>query len=128
MASAGRIALLLLSVLIGALLALALSAHAATINFPRGTTGVTLAIENAIDCNDGSALVCLTTLPVQRAYLIALGPDGTFVTAAYRVLLNRPVDIGGLSYYTNRLAGGTITRDGIVDEIVSSPEYRGMHP
>jgi hypothetical protein len=113
-----------IAALIGALLAFA--AHAATITIP--SAGVTLTIQNALDCNDGSALVCITTLAHQRAYLLALGPDGTFVTAAYRVLLNRPVDIGGLSYYTNRLAGGTITRDGIVDEIVSSPEYRGMHP
>jgi hypothetical protein len=115
-----------IAALIGALLAFA--AHAATINFPRGTVGVNINIENAIDCNDGSALVCITTLPTQRAYLLALGTDAAFVTAAYRVLLSRPVDAGGLSYYVNRLSAPTITRDGVLDELIGSPEYRGMHP
>jgi hypothetical protein len=108
------------------LLLLSLPAQAATITIP--SAGVTLNIQNALDCNDGSALICLTTLAQQRAYLNAIAADGAFVAAAYRVLLARPADQGGLVYYSNRLAGNTITRDGVIDELIASGEYRSLHP
>lgn len=104
------------------LLALALPAHAATITIP--SAGVTLTIQNAIDCSDGSALICITTLAHQRTYLLAIEPDGKFVAAAYQTLLRRPVDQPGLVYYVNRLAGNTITRDGVIAELIASPEYK----
>ena len=104
------------------LLALALPAHSATLTIP--SAGVTLHIENALDCNDGSALVCITTLETQRAYLLAIEPDGKFVAAAYQTLLRRPVDQPGLVYYTNRLTGNTITRDGVLYELMASEEYK----
>ena len=107
-------------------IAFGLPAIAATINVP--ATTVSIAIENAIDCNDGSALVCITTLETQRAYLLAIEPDGKFVAAAYRVLLRRDVDQPGLVYYTNRLTGNTITRDGVIAELMASNEYRLLHP
>ena len=108
------------------LLALALPVHAAQITIPQA--GVRLDIEGAIDCNDGSALICITTLPTQRAYLLAYAGDGAFVAAAYRVLLRRAADVPGTVYYTNRLTGGTISRDGVIDELMASPEYRALHP
>jgi len=104
------------------LLALALPAHSATLTIP--SAGVTIQIENALDCNDGSALVCITTLETRRAYLLAIEPDGKFVAAAYQTLLRRPVDQPGLVYYTNRLAGKTITRDGVLYELMASEEYK----
>jgi len=104
------------------LLALALPAHSATLTIP--SAGVTINIENALDCNDGSVLVCITTLETRRAYLLAIEPDGKFVSAAYSVLLRRPVDQPGLVYYTNRLAGKTITRDGVLYELMASEEYK----
>lgn len=104
------------------LLALALPVQAATITIP--TTATTINIESAIDCNDGSALVCITTLETQRAYLLGVVADDKFVAAAYSVLLRRPVDAAGLSYYTNRLIGKTITRDGVIHELMASPEYK----
>ena len=107
------------------LLALALPGQAATITIP--TVGVTIQIENAIDCNDGSALVCITTLETQRAYLLSVVADDKFVSAAYSVLLRRPVDAAGLVYYTNRLTGKTITRDGILYELMASEEYKRLH-
>ena len=107
------------------LLALALPAHSATLTIQ--TVGVTLHIENAIDCNDGSALICLTTLETQRAYLLSVVADDKFVAAAYSVLLRRPVDAAGLVYYTNRLTGNTITRDGVLYELMASEEYKRLH-
>jgi len=105
-------------------IAFVLPAIAATINVP--ATKVSIAIENAIDCNDGSALVCITTLETQRAYLLGVVADDKFVAAAYSVLLRRPVDAAGLVYYTNRLTGKTITRDGVLYELMASDEYK-MH-
>lgn len=107
-------------------IAFVLPAMAATITIP--SAGVTLHIENAIDCSDGSALICITTLAHQRAYLLAIEPDGKFVAAAYSVLLRRPVDQPGLVYYTNRLIGNTITRDGVMNELIGSAEYRSANP
>ena len=108
------------------LLALALPGQAATLTIP--SAGVTINIENALDCNDGSALVCITTLETQRAYLLSVVADDKFVAAAYSVLLRRPVDAAGLVYYTNRLTGKTITRDGVLYELMASDEYRSLHP
>jgi Domain of unknown function (DUF4214) len=107
-------------------LCFALPAHAATLTIPQAA--VTLTIQNAIDCNDGSALVCITTLAQQREYLLAILDNGAFVTAAYRVLLRRAVDVPGLAYYTNRLTGNTITRGQLIDAIIASSEYRTLHP
>ena len=104
------------------LLALALPGQAATLTIP--TTATTINIENAIDCNDGSALICITTLETQRAYLLSVVADDKFVAAAYQTLLRRPVDQAGLVYYTNRLMGKTITRDGVLYELMASEEYK----
>ena len=109
------------AVLIGGL-GLAAVSYAATLTIP--SAGVTLHIENAIDCNDGSALICITTLETRRAYLLAIEPDGKFVSASYRVLLRRYADQPGLVYYTNRLIGKTITRDGVLYELMASEEYK----
>ena len=103
-------------------IAFVLPAIAATINVP--ATTVSIAIENAIDCNDGAALICLTTLETQRAYLLGVVADDKFVAAAYQTLLRRPVDAAGLVYYTNRLMGKTITRDGVLYELMTSAEYK----
>jgi hypothetical protein len=108
------------------LLALALPASAATLTIPQAA--VTMHIDNAIDCNDGSALVCITTLAQQRAYLLSIPDNGAFVAAAYRILLYRAADVPGLGYYTNRLIGNTITRDGVIAELMASNEYRVLHP
>ena len=107
-------------------IAFVLPAMAATLTIP--SAGVTINIENALDCNDGSALVCITTLETQRAYLLSVVADDKFVAAAYSVLLRRPVDQAGLVYYTNRLTGKTITRDGVIAELMASNEYRLLHP
>ena len=103
-------------------IAFVLPAMAATLTIP--SAGVTINIENAIDCNDGSALICLTTLETRRAYLLSVVADDKFVSAAYSVLLRRPVDAAGLVYYTNRLIGKTITRDGVLYELMASEEYK----
>jgi Domain of unknown function (DUF4214) len=107
-------------------LCFALPAHAATLTIPQAA--VTLTIQNAIDCNDGSALVCITTLAQRREYLLSIPDNGAFVAAAYRILLYRAADVPGLGYYTNRLIGNTITRDGVIAELMASNEYRVLHP
>lgn len=89
---------------------------------------VRIDIENAVDCADGSMLVCITTLARQRAYLHEHESNAAFVTEAYRIFLRRSIDAAGLSYYVNRLAGNTITRDGVIDELIGSAEYRALHP
>lgn len=108
-----------------ALLLFVLPVQAATFDFPRGTVGVKLEIE-ARNCNDGSMLVCLTTPTTQRAYLLKVVEDAKFVVESYRVLLRRSVDVAGRTYYTNRLSAKTITRDKMIDEIMTSAEYRKL--
>ena len=107
---------------------LSLAAQAATIIFPP-TSAVRIDID-AMDCNDGSALICLTSIDIQRKYLLAIAGNDAFVTAAYRVLLRRQVDTAGAVYYTNRLnsATPTITRSGVIAELMTSAEYKALHP
>ena len=102
--------------------------QAATIIFPP-TSAVKIEI-NAEDCNDGSALICLTTVEIQKTYLLAIAGNDAFVAAAYRVLLHRAVDTQGVIYYTNRLnsATPTITRSGVIAELMASAEYKALHP
>ena len=113
------------SVLIGGL-ALAAASYAAVIDFPKGTVAVKLDLPGD-DCNDGSMLICVTTPATQRAYLLAVPTDAQFVADAYRVLLRRPADAAGTSYYGNRLSAHTITRGTVIDELMASAEYRALH-
>ena len=108
-----------------ATLCFALSAQAATFDFPQGTVAVKLDVPGK-DCNDGSMLICITTPATQRAYLLAVATDAAFVTEAYRVLLRRPADAAGTSYYGNRLSAHTITRGQMIDELMASAEYRAL--
>jgi hypothetical protein len=90
---------------------------------------VSITVLGGEDCNDGSMLLCVTTLASQRAYLLALpGDDAAFLTAAYRLLLHRAPDSAGSAYYRAELARGAITRDGIIDRMAASAEYRTLHP
>ena len=111
-------------------LAAALISHAqaATIIFPP-TSAVRIDID-AMDCNDGSALICLTTVEIQKTYLLAIAGNDAFVAAAYRVLLRRQVDTQGAIYYTNRLNSvtPTITRSGVIAELMAAAEYKALHP
>jgi hypothetical protein len=107
--------------LVPILFALALPVHAATVTIP--SAGVTINVENAVNCDDGSALVCITTLQKQREFLLGYSDDDAFLGATYRVLLHRAIDTAGLVYYSNRLSAHTITRNGVIDSIVASPEY-----
>ena len=97
-----------------------------TINLPAAK--VTITLENAIDCADASMLVCVTTLAKQREYLLTVGSNAAFVTTTYRVLLQRPPTTAQATYYNNLLAANMITRDGVINEIVASAEYKALNP
>ena len=106
-------------------IAFVMPAMAATIIFQRGTVDVKIEVEGT-SCRDDSMMICLTTPAIQRAYLLAVAGDAKFVSEAYRVLLRRSVEPAGLAYYTERLTAQTITRGQLIDQIMSSPEYRAL--
>lgn len=105
----------------------ALDGRAMTIVFPRGSVDVRLELDGE-DCGEGWAAICVTSLPRQRTYLLALADDGRFIGESYRVLLKRGVEDAGLEFYLGRLTARTITREQIIDQIVGSPEYKRLHP
>ena len=107
------------------LFALALPAQAATIVFQRGTVDVKLEVEGQ-SCNDGSALICITTLATQRAYLLKVPGNSEFVTEAYRVLLRRAPQPAYLAYYVGLLNAGTASRERIIEVLVETAEYRAL--
>jgi hypothetical protein len=103
-------------------------AYATTFVFPQGSVRVTMDLSGLEDCNDGTMLVCMTSLQTQRAYLLALPPDDfAFVGRAYEVLLHRKGDTPGIAYYYSRLKGKTMSRDQVLDVFVASPEYKALH-
>lgn len=54
--------------------------------------------------------------------------DGRFVRAAYHSILRRDPDPGGLANYREHLRVGTRDRAGVLDDMVSSDEFRfGIH-
>jgi FkbM family methyltransferase len=50
------------------------------------------------------------------------------VVAAYRLLLGREPDEGGLAGYRRRVAAGTLRRDQLAAELLGSPEFARLHP
>jgi FkbM family methyltransferase len=50
------------------------------------------------------------------------------VVAAYRMLLGREPDGGGLAGYRRQIAEGTLTRDRLATELLGSPEFARGHP
>jgi FkbM family methyltransferase len=60
------------------------------------------------------------------------GPTGraseSDVVAAYRLLLDREPDIGGLAAYRRQVADGTLTRVRLAAELLGSPEFARQHP
>lgn len=52
--------------------------------------------------------------------------NARFVHQAYRDVLKRPADVGGLLYWARALEQGVITRDQVVQAFVTSVEYRSL--
>lgn len=50
------------------------------------------------------------------------GDDRQFVEAAYRFILGRPADQGGLEHYAGRLASGELSRDDLLKGLLCSEE------
>jgi hypothetical protein len=111
--------------LLAALLAVA-PAHAdVTTVFPSGSVAATLTLPGE-DCGEPWAVICVTTLARQRAWLLTMPTDQGFLEQAYRILLKRPLDLPGQQYWLAKLAQGT-TRDAVLDALIASPEYRRLH-
>ena len=50
----------------------------------------------------------------------------TFVKASYQIMLRRDADPSGLENYVNHLERGTLTQDGVLDEMLTSMELRDI--
>jgi predicted SAM-dependent methyltransferase len=51
-------------------------------------------------------------------------PPEVFVKASYQIMLRRDADPDGLANYVNHLERGTLTQDGVLDEMLTSMELR----
>ena len=57
---------------------------------------------------------------------IRTGSPARFVRAAYQIMLRRDADEAGLSNYVDHLNAGRLTPDGVLDEMLTSMELRGI--
>jgi ubiquinone/menaquinone biosynthesis C-methylase UbiE len=56
-----------------------------------------------------------------------IGPDATdeeFLKATYPIVLQRSIDLGGLTYFSQRFERQTITRQGVIEAMMLSGEYQ----
>lgn len=110
-------------------------ARAVTITFPRGMAAVDIQLDSQEHCAEPWATLCVTQTGKLKSYLLSItvaelglqmSATEKFIRMSYFVLLHRPVDAAGLAYYKAAIDAGTITREQMLDTLISSAEYRAL--